>query len=49
MEALGVVSPTPIRLRILKAPWFASAMTASAGFTHSDPFEDTESSCGVSA
>ena len=38
----GVVSPTSIRSRILKGPRWRSPDRVPAGFTHVDPFEDTE-------
>ena len=38
-----VVSPTPIRLRILKDNRGFNISVSISGFTHSDPFEDTES------
>ena len=36
------VSPTPIRLRILKVSTPAALSIPLLSFTHSDPFEDTE-------
>ncbi len=39
-----VVSPTSIRSRILKGGSAADAASSGSGFTHVDPFEDTESS-----
>ena len=38
------VSPTTIRLRILKARYIHAAGHAYVSFTHHDPFEDTERS-----
>ncbi len=37
------VSPTSIRSRILKAIVARDGLHARRGFTHVDPFEDTES------
>jgi len=37
------VSPTPIRLRILKEDYILAGQLQHICFTHSDPFEDTES------
>ena len=42
----GHVSPTSIRSRILKGDVGAQTPAPGAGFTHVDPFEDTESACG---
>jgi len=38
-----LVSPTTIRSRILKDPLDVGCAAADCGFTHNDPFEDTES------
>ena len=43
MKGVGKVSPTTIRLRILKGTLLIYIGTAITGFTHHDPFEDTES------
>ncbi len=36
------VSPTSIRSRILKGGWNLRPWRPQGGFTHVDPFEDTE-------
>ncbi len=40
---VNLVSPITIRLRILKAAWKVQKRALTDGFTHYDPFEDTES------
>mgnify|MGYP000995357923 CR=1 FL=1 len=42
-DASGCVSPTSIRSRILKDNVLEWRFTHAGGFTHVDPFEDTES------
>ena len=41
---MGRVSPTSIRSRILKVSPYLRGQGGGEGFTHVDPFEDTESS-----